>query len=295
MIDAKDVKKLIVAPQIVVYQNLFKKSEDLLNIVNDKNDKKSLWPNWEPWYVQGENINQLFYRNQFVINEEDSEDVVKEKLIFQEICNVYDFIQKDYLEQYGKDNGIWPAYINQWDKVNQKLDPVHINIYKYMDELCGEEKTDELMLQYHVDEMPEVHDSPLHQIVTITFYLNDDYEEGSICFYSEVENKAYKYKPRLGDVTVFPSGAPFYHAVDNFNGSDRYFMRIFIPYDSKDDKEFLKKNVFYNEDFMREQEDKINEFVSKYTHAITLQFPGQQVDKVYGKLVQLDEDIEVIE
>ena len=42
-------------------------------------------------------------------------------------------------------------------------------------------------------------------------------------------------------------------------------------------------------------EKKIDDFVAKYTHAVTLQFPGQKVDKIHGKLVQLDEEINIIE
>ena len=60
-------------------------------------------------------------------------------------------------------------------------------------------------------------------------------------------------------------------------------------------KECIEKNIFYNSNFMQEQEDKINKFVSNYTHAITLQEPNQRVDKVWGKLVQLDEEINIVE
>ena len=72
-------------------------------------------------------------------------------------------------------------------------------------------------------------------------------------------------------------------------------MRIFIPYSTDGDKEWIEKNIFYNSNFMQEQEDKINKFVSNYTHAITLQEPNQRVDKVWGKLVQLDEEINIVE
>jgi len=281
-------EKLVIAPQIIVYKNLFEHCDELIDIIENKDRTDSLWPKWEPWYDQGENISQLFYRKDFYSEDND------EKKILKYIANVYDFIQKEYLDDYLKEKGVWPTYINQWEKVYEKLDPVPINIYKYSEELFKTKSKDGLMLEYHVDEMPEINDSDWHQIVTITFYLNDNYDGGEICFYSEAENKAYKYKPKKGDVTVFPSGAPFYHAVENFSGADRYFMRIFIPYSTEGDKEFIENSVFYDEDFMKKQEEKTNDFVSKYTHAVTLQFPGQRVDKVYGKLVQLDENIIII-
>lgn len=283
------IDKMIVAPQIVVYKNLLKNSDNLISIIEQKDKANSIWPDWKPWYEQGENINQLFFRDDFM-----SEDSF-EKKILKDIVDIYDFIQKDYLKDYANEKGIWPAYITQWKKVEEKLDPIHINIYKYVAEKFDEDGKNGLMLEYHVDEMPDAHDAPWHQVVTITFYLNDNYEGGEICFYSEAENKAYRYKPKKGDVTVFPSGAPFYHAVNHFSGNDRYFMRIFIPYSTDGDKEWIEKNIFYNSNFMQEQEDKINKFVSNYTHAITLQEPNQRVDKVWGKLVQLDEEINIVE
>jgi len=296
MIDHNSVEKIVVAPQIVVYKNLLKNCEKLIEILEKTDKSNSMWPEWEPWYEQGKNVNQLFYRNQFNSNEEDPEEILIEKEILMHISEIYDFIQKDYLSEYDADKGVWPSYIKQWDKVWEKLDPIHINVYKYNKSYFDSMSKDGLMLEYHVDEMPEnVHDSMWHQVVTITFYLNDNYTGGEICFYDEGENKAYKYKPKLGDVTVFPSAAPFYHAVEHFSGADRYFMRIFIPYSAAGDEEWLKKNVVYDEAFVKEQEEKINNFVEKYTHAVTLQFPGKKVDRVYGKLVQLNEEINVIE
>lgn len=295
MIYEENVQKLIVAPQIVVYKNLFKNYKDIIDIIEDKNRVNSIWPKWEPWYEQGENINQLFKRKDLNIFDSDNENQIKEKSILKNICDIYDFIQKDYLNYYNQDNGVWPSYIKQWDKLMETIDPVHINIYKYSDDLCGKDSKNSLMLQYHVDEMPEAHSASRHQVVTITFYFNDNYKGGEVSFYSEIENKAYQYKPRPGDVTVFPSAAPFYHAVENFSGADRYFMRIFIPYSEEGDKEWIEKNVFYDESFMRNEEKKINDFVSKYSHAVTLEFPGKKIDKIYGKLIKLDEDIKVID
>jgi hypothetical protein len=297
MINSDEVEKIIVAPQIVIYKNFLQYCDELIKVVESKSKDNSLWPQWEPWYEQGLNINQLFNRDQFQEKSDDSEDMALEKKILRHIMEVYDFIQKDYLSEYAGDKGVWPQYIKQWDKVWEKLDPVHINIYKYSNEHFESINREGLMLEYHVDEMPEEarDERPSHQVVTITFYPNDDYDGGEICFYDESENKAYKYKPRKGDVTVFPSAAPFYHAVEHFSGADRYFMRIFIPYFSFGDKEWEKNNITQDKDFMEKQQKKVDDFVANYTHAVTLQFPGEKVDIVRGKLVQLDEAIKIID
>jgi hypothetical protein len=295
MIDNKSFEKITITPQIVVYKKILKNSQKIIDILESVNTDDSMWPNWEPWYEQGKNINQLFSRSDLNIFDKDSSSIKEEKEVLQYICEVYDFIKNDYLSEYNENNGNWPSYIKQWSKVHQDLDPVHMNIYKYDSSLIVKSGDENLMLQYHVDEMPEnAHDRPWHHVVTITFYLNDDYEGGEVCFYDEESNKAYQYKPSAGDATVFPSAAPFYHAVNHFVGQKRYFLRIFIPYSSEGDKNWVEKQIDYNKEFEEKEQKRLDDFVSSYTHAITLQFPNKKVNKVYGKLVQLDEEIIVI-
>lgn len=290
------IEKRVVAPQIVIYKNLLNNPKEIIDAIENNLQGESIWSKSKPWYSQGETFNQLFYRKDLKINDYDSNKIKKEKRIVSDIVALYDFIQKDYLLEYAKEKGNWPGYVKQWDKAFKELDPVHISIYKYSDAHFKQMEKNGLMLEYHVDEMPEnSHQRIVHHLVTITFYLNDNYEGGELCFYDESNNKAYKYKPKSGDVTVFPSAAPFYHGVEHFSGADRYFMRIFIPYSSEGDEEWLKSEIFYNEDFIKEQEKKMDDFVANYTHAVTLQFPGEKVDNVAGKLVQLYEDIKVID
>lgn len=286
------IKQTNVAPQIIVYNNILKDSNEIIDIIENNERVDSLWPKWEPWYKQGKNIHQLFYRDQAIIEENDSENLKKEKIVLQNIFDVYDFIKKDYLNKYNENNGKWPSYINQWDKIREKSDPIDINIYRYDVDRFDKINEDELMMQFHVDEMPEnAHSLNLHQVVTITFYLNENYEGGEVCFYDEDQNKAYEYKPRTGDATAFPSSAPFYHGVNHFTGSNRYFMRIFINYSSEGDTDWIKNNKNDYNDFIKNQHQKINDFVEKYSHAVTLEFPNKKPKNIYGKLIKLDNDI----
>jgi len=276
----------------VIYQNMLEDCDYFLEMINKKRNADSIWPEWKSWHRQGENLNQMFSRSKTAINENDSDETKAEKEYFDKIIKVYDFVCQDYLNDYSNNKGKWPSYIKDWKKVGEHQDGVHVNVYKYSIDILSKGPQDSLLLEYHVDEMPEgAFDRVIHQVVTVTFYLNDNYDGGEICFYDETENKAYKYKPRAGDVTVFPSAAPFYHAVERFQGEDRYFMRIFITYYSKDDEERINPENLLDESFVKSQEDKLNEFVENYTHTITLEFPDKKINQVHGRLIKMDQGI----
>lgn len=66
--------------------------------------------------------------------------------------------------------------------------------------------------------------------LTATLYLNDDYEEGEICFVVKNEDGTdtrFSYKPKSGDMMVFPARPPYFHAVKRAYGDNRYIVRSF--------------------------------------------------------------------
>jgi hypothetical protein len=290
--------KIVVAPQIVIYKEILNNCKDFIDIVDSSSREESLWGEWNDWYDQGKYMSQEFKISELDIKLDDKENIKKEKSFLQDLFKIYHFIKDDYLNEYSDEKGNWPSYITRWDKIKKSGDyKVGLDIYKY--NMSYKDKADipnELMLQYHVDEMPEgAHEKYDHKAITITIYPNDDYDGGEICFYDEVSNKAYKYKPKAGDITVFPSAAPFYHGVMPFAGADRYFLRIFISYSLEGDEDWIKNNKSDSNSFIKEQQDKIDKFVSKYGNMITLSFPGDNPKNIFGKVVQLDEDIIIVE
>ena len=68
------------------------------------------------------------------------------------------------------------------------------------------------------------------------FYLNDDYEGGGLSFLEEESGEVIHYKPKAGDVVVFPSGDPitgasrYFHGVDKISSGDKYLVRTFWQY-----------------------------------------------------------------
>lgn len=72
-------------------------------------------------------------------------------------------------------------------------------------------------------------------LVTSTAYLNDDYEGGEIVFFCNDE--LFTYKPKAGDVLVFPSGnplfpgkEPFFHGVRKTLSGRKILVRTYLKY-----------------------------------------------------------------
>lgn len=62
------------------------------------------------------------------------------------------------------------------------------------------------------------------KLLSMVFYLNDDYEGGEICF----PRHRIEYKPKAGEGIVFPSGFPFPHAVKPVTKGRRYAVIAFL-------------------------------------------------------------------
>jgi hypothetical protein len=225
-------KKVTVAPQIVIYKDLFKQSNSLIECANSDN---SIFGTWDQWFSQGyrKGIDGEYYPN---ILDTDSDEVIKEKKIIQNFIETVRFIRKDYFSDYNKENSIWPKFVYDWNKMLIEPEGYDIDIFKWSDSKISVTKFNmgEIMMPYHVDDWDREEDfAYLKNIVTINIYLNNDYEGGEICAYDLNTNKSYVYKPSAGDAVVMPSHSPFYHAVKYFKGADRYFIRTFFKYDYK--------------------------------------------------------------
>jgi hypothetical protein len=241
------IEKLIVSPQIVVYKNIFKSSKPMVNFLNSKN-KEIIDAEWQDWYDNG----WRFSLNFDEIKKSDS----LEYMYLKEMCDAFDYISKDYMECYSKENGIWPSFIKDWDSIN--LNNHNLDFFKYnLDQSKDRNWDSDFLMNYHVDEF-DVDGSFKSQknIVTVNFYLNDDYEGGEICAYNKDLNVSYRYKPVAGDAVVMPSSSPFFHAVKPFYLSDRYFSRIFINYNDASLDGSQVDNFFSKEHFVGNQYEK---------------------------------------
>ena len=223
-----DIQKIVIAPQVVVYKNIFKHSKDMIDLLDSDNLESILDP-WRDWYQQGQRRGMLFGKLKDVPN---SSTAIKEKEYLTEIYNITDFINKDYFNDFKK-SGTWPDFILDWDKMKSIENEIYIDYFKYEHE---KEKRfnrppEQLLMDYHIDEFPLPGETKLRRhVATINFYLNDDYSDGDICVYDDVSKKSYRYKPMPGDAVIMPSTEPFYHAVKQYSSANRYFARTFLDY-----------------------------------------------------------------
>lgn len=234
-----DFEKIIVAPQIVIYKNIFKHSKELINLLEDDNED-SLFCSWSNWYEQGYRKN-VEYDLQNVIKLEDSVYSKKEKFYLSELCSVFNFVKKDYFDQFEKNKGIWPNFIKDWDEVKKEKQVHFFEYFKYdiLKEINNQPV--DYAMDYHVDEyLTELDIQMIRHVATANLYLNNEYSGGEICAYDSVSDKSYKYKPQPGDIVIMPSTKPFYHAVKFFSGYDRYFLRSFFDYRSEGSIDFEK-------------------------------------------------------
>lgn len=234
------VEKIIIAPQIVVYRNIFKHSKEIIDLLQDSRDI-SFFNNWRAWYKQG------FRRDADpdlleTIDTSGNENLILEKEYLVEINNCMKFIRKDYLDLFEKDNGIWPSFIKSWEDLKEKDRNYWIDFFRYDVKVQSVIKSSGLTMDYHVDEIPVPGEKKNYRhVATVNFYLNNEYDGGEICVYDSVSNNTYMYKPMPGDAVIMPSTEPFYHAVKPFTKSDRYFLRAFIDAEVHNEIEWISK------------------------------------------------------
>jgi hypothetical protein len=120
-------------------------------------------------------------------------------------------------------------------------------------------ENDELTMHYHTDYVLKDRESPGQKFaVTAVFYPNDDYVDGEISFRLIGEEGVLKqidYKPKAGDLVIFPSGHPYYHGVKRVYGAPKYIARMYWQYDYKGSDDWHELNAKYGPEKFAELED----------------------------------------
>lgn len=101
----------------------------------------------------------------------------------------------------------------------------------------NETSSDGHAMMHHTDYQREYAYDPGYKFgITAIFYLNDDYEGGEIAFKFledsdlSIVKEECVYKPNAGDIIVFTSGHPNYHAVNSVKNGQKYMLRIYWRY-----------------------------------------------------------------
>lgn len=266
-----DIKKIVVAPQIVIYRNIFKNSKEIIDLL-EKDREVSFFTKWREWYDQGFRkdadgaiLNKIDTGNDINLN--------KEKEYILEINRCMNFIRTDYLKDFSEHSGVWPSFIKNWHTLINNNKQYYIDFFRYDVEKQHYDYPGGLMMQYHVDEFPIPGETKKQRhVATVNFYLNNDYEGGEICVYDSISKNIYKYKPQIGDAVVMPSTEPFYHAVKPFSVKDRYFLRAFI------DSPVDKNNEWQKKYHVENQEETEESYVEKNLQTIRISFDSNLIE-----------------
>lgn len=248
------MKKEILANNVIVYREAIPHYETLLNILEDSNL-------WEKWYDVGQQI-PIAATHGFSFKEFPSKEDFESKiglwqdvdffqknpemiktLFWSELEKVFYDVTKDYLDTF-------PVLdVPSWDRGG-------VNVLRYdakeSDEVTKEAAgTVNYALPFHTDfHYPEEYKPGLKPTLTVTMYVNDNYEGGDIEYrVFEKDNSkilidgekmidrdtnevvpGFNYKPQAGDIIIFPSRRPYYHGVKKVTKGKKFFLRTFWMY-----------------------------------------------------------------
>jgi 2OG-Fe(II) oxygenase superfamily len=238
------MNKLIIAPRIVVYKTSDLDVQSILSMAKysenhfEDNGLMGKWGDWAAlWKGKSAKANNKFYK----IDESDNDVTISQKQTFNKMRELYNNAICDYVEMF-KDMDGWFSFIENWDLDGDywKRAP-YFDFLKYDVDQPDDLPDHPLAMNYHTDYNKQDEGSPIDKLViTATMYLNDDYEGGEISIYDPVSKSAYNYKPKAGDITVFPSGMDYFHGVLPFSGEDRYLIRTFMEYIPKPSDAWIK-------------------------------------------------------
>lgn len=206
----------ILYPKIHVYSGLLGSADDLVATLREVYD-------WNAWYTFGDSAAiQLKHRSfsSFPSKEEWAlveQSIERPNKASSAIINAF----YDATSNYVSSNNVTP--------VSWNFNPPAVCMYE-----TNAGASEDVAMHYHTDFQQEKRDEPgFKPYITCTMYLNDDYEGGELEFKILQEDGSadrVTFKPKAGDIVVFPSDEPYYHSVNLTTNGKKYFVRSFWDY-----------------------------------------------------------------
>ena len=251
-------------PFINVYKGLFNNIDEICDVVkNSINDNSGeIIREWEPWYELGIRTNFKFseetkYKNQqdpSFVNDQTKQQYLALKQIRTTLNAAYknyidEWCQEEVINQYQNRDGYWEDwknvfgdFVTNWNfenVVDNNSDNPDGWISSAIEALRHyKDTTTPFAINYHLDAFGSHFSSGPKAIITSTIYLNDDYEGGEVSYLDEFNNLIINYKPQKGDLIVFPSYKPFFHAALPVNKEYKYFLRHFLIWNYSGSEEY---------------------------------------------------------
>lgn len=266
----KDLEYTKLDDKIYVYKNVLKDPAGLLNILKDseKNPENSfLFRDWAKWSVFGTYVDLVGKDKPEAITEEEKNRCALEESYHANVLDIFYKTTSHFLNSHGL------APNPEWGKAGPSYS-------KYVPHTIAEGiNHPDLTMLYHTDYEWMDSESPGDEfMLTCTMYLNDDYERGGLKF--AFKDKRIDYKPKAGDVVVFPSGHPdllsedavYYHGVDKVLENDKYLIRIFYTKFNPGTQEWWDNcNKYGKELWEKMEKERIKEVISKSTKSFRIE------------------------
>jgi hypothetical protein len=215
-------------PKILVYKNLFEDIDLVFNYLKETESKTedTIMGPWHDWYTFGK---QSKYQMNNELSEE-TDSLKKEKYLIESVNKVFLEATNHYIKHHNLNIDFNERInIGEYQHRWRKMGP---SFAKYFSNAGSNIEANRAM-EHHTDfEITKMKKPDYKFCITVTTYLNDNYDGGEIEFY--IDDKLIPYKPEKGDVIVFPSGNPnflsqekelYYHAVKLVQNGEKYFVR----------------------------------------------------------------------
>ena len=262
------MKKKDLFPKISVYRDYISNLNEIVDLIKKSEQENFVSSFIAPW-KQWSNLGKMSESPSIYLFQNSSIDISEEKIYFN-ILKYSETIKK-----------IIHEYINQWKNVGDwKFDPKNWTIGEYESSLRYTSTTylmydtskpnARIAMAYHTDQHQFDTEAPNnHHLITVTTYLNDDYSNGELSFLDEENLSLSYYKPKKGDVVVFPSFYPYFHGVEPITSGKKFLARTFITCKSEGSKEWHMNHEKFGTKWLEMEENRIkNEWSnSKYFRA----------------------------
>lgn len=218
--------------KIFVFHNVLSDPTGLIDYYVNQPDK------WVPWYTFGDMIPDIDMPSDSweefpsfsewksavidTFSTSDYQKVFPDDPYAKEIAESWYFCSKQYIKMTGVKLKEWhssPWALARYYPGAEPLGAIHT-------------------MNCHTDYQQDQREYPGHQShITGVLYPNDNYTGGEIVFRKftdEFNDETFKeaefetvYKPKAGDLILFPSDHPYYHAVRNVYGAPKYIFRLY--------------------------------------------------------------------
>ena len=278
-----DFSYVELGPYIRVYKNLLPDNALLTNILNNMVELDSddyLYSKWEDWFIFGKYCHEKENINAFItgVAQKFDETLHGELRLHADINNATKMAMAHYVGDYKI-------------PLPQKSRLTNVSLAFYNDGVDISKSDANIAMNFHSDYVIREHSWPGEKfLITVTTYINDNYDGGEIVFM--YDNTELTYKPRAGDIIVFPSGnpvwpsgSPYFHSVKTPLNGRKYLLRSFLKYvDDSISQEWVDGvNRYGEEEYKRmcvenkENESTLNDGMASPSTAKIFNLPSQQI------------------